>query len=148
MTPAYVFDIDGTLADCSHRLHHIQKTLKDWDAFFSDMENDPPIDHMMQLARRVCRGPLAMEAVFVTGRPDKYRSVTKRWLSRYLIESPNLYMRKTGDHRDDDMVKPELIEQVRTDGFDPIMVFEDRTRVVKAIRATGIPCLQVVDGDF
>jgi hypothetical protein len=28
-------DIDGTLADCTHRLHHIQKQPKDWDAFFA-----------------------------------------------------------------------------------------------------------------
>lgn len=34
MKSVYVFDIDGTLADLTHRLHHIQKQPKDWDAFF------------------------------------------------------------------------------------------------------------------
>ena len=32
---AFIFDIDGTLADASHRLHHIQNGNKDWDAFFA-----------------------------------------------------------------------------------------------------------------
>lgn len=29
-----VFDLDGTLADCEHRIHHITKEPKDWRAFF------------------------------------------------------------------------------------------------------------------
>jgi hypothetical protein len=29
----YIFDIDGTLADISHRLHFIQQESKDWKAF-------------------------------------------------------------------------------------------------------------------
>ena len=33
-----VFDIDGVLADCSHRLHYIQKPIKDYDKFYSDKE--------------------------------------------------------------------------------------------------------------
>jgi len=31
----YIFDIDGTLADVSHRLHYITGETKDWDAFFA-----------------------------------------------------------------------------------------------------------------
>jgi hypothetical protein len=36
----------------------------------------------------------------------------------------------------------------RIDGFEPIMVFDDRNRVVKALRAAGVPCAQVAEGDF
>ncbi len=32
------FDIDGVLADCSHRLHYIQGDDKDYDKFYSDEE--------------------------------------------------------------------------------------------------------------
>lgn len=32
-----IFDIDGTLADCSHRLHWIQSKPKNWNAFFAGM---------------------------------------------------------------------------------------------------------------
>ncbi len=59
-----------------------------------------------------------------------------------------LYMRKAGDHRDDDKLKIEMLARVRADGFDPIMAFDDRNRVVKAWREAGIPCAQVADGDF
>ena len=40
---AYIFDIDGTLADCSHRLHYISGEHKDWDAFYKECVNDKPI---------------------------------------------------------------------------------------------------------
>ena len=33
-----VFDIDGVLADCSHRLKYIQGKDKDYDKFYSDEE--------------------------------------------------------------------------------------------------------------
>ena len=29
----YIFDIDGTLADNTHRLHFIQGEVKDWEGF-------------------------------------------------------------------------------------------------------------------
>ena len=43
MSACIVFDIDGTLADCSQRLHHIQKSPPDWDSFFAETEKDEPI---------------------------------------------------------------------------------------------------------
>ena len=42
----------------------------------------------------------------------------------------------------------ELLEQMRLDGWDPGMAFDDRSRVVKAWREAGIPCAQVAEGDF
>jgi phosphoglycolate phosphatase-like HAD superfamily hydrolase len=149
MINCYAFDIDGTLADSSRRAHHLAKAPKDWDAFFSDMENDPPIAHMTALAKSVRHGPYGMKIVFITGRPDKYRKVTKAWLNEHVTtcHAP-LYMRKTGDHRDDTIVKLELLADLRADGYEPIMVFEDRTRVVQAYREAGVPCMHVAAGDF
>jgi len=146
----YVFDIDGTLADCSHRLHHIQKQPKDWDAFFDAVLDDKPIEHMANLAITLFQ---THNIAFVSGRSDVCKCDTALWLHRHILPtvtlSPlNLYMRKAGDHRDDDIVKIEMLAQLRADGFEPIMVFDDRKRVVDAWRAAGIPCAQVAPGDF
>lgn len=35
-----VFDLDGTLADGDHRLHHITGETKDWRAFFAACGDD------------------------------------------------------------------------------------------------------------
>jgi phosphoglycolate phosphatase-like HAD superfamily hydrolase len=142
---AYIFDIDGTLADCSHRLHHIQKQPKDWDGFFADCHLDAPISHIIGLAKSLTA---RATIVYVSGRSDQCRDQTEDWLHEHALPSGPLYMRKAGDHRDDDIIKLELLAAVRADGYEPIMAFDDRNRVVKAWRAAGIPCAQVAEGDF
>jgi len=39
----YLFDIDGTIANLSHRLHFIQQEPADWNAFFMSAGDDEPI---------------------------------------------------------------------------------------------------------
>jgi len=143
-TPCYIFDIDGTLADCSHRVHHIQKQPKDWTAFFAEVRDDKPIWHIVNLATRLV---YAIPVVFVSGRSDECREATAAWLDQNVFSGP-LFMRRAGDHRDDDVVKIEILAEVRAAGYEPIMAFDDRDRVVAAWRAAGIPCAQVAPGDF
>ena len=142
----YIFDIDGTLADCTHRIHHIEKHPKDWDSFFAASHADAPILHMIELYR-LCATKYPV--ICVSGRSDTCRTRTEDWLVEHCGNLPwALYMRKTGDHRDDDIIKAELLAQLRGDGWIPVMVFDDRTRVVNMWREHGIPCLQVAHGDF
>jgi phosphoglycolate phosphatase-like HAD superfamily hydrolase len=149
---AYLFDIDGTLSDPTHRLYHIQKQPKDWDAFFASAVNDPPIGHICTLAQTLIAeshcGPLAVQVVFVSGRSDQVRADTEAWLLRHIGAKKPLYMRKARDFRPDFIVKGELLDQIIADGFEPIMAFDDRDQVVKMWRERGIPCAQVADGDF
>lgn len=143
----YLFDIDGTIADCSHRIHHItEKTPKDWKTFFAACHLDKPIYHVITLVTDLINA--RAEIVFVSGRSDQCRLETKEWLERFGLPSGPLYMRKEGDHRDDDIIKIELLAQLRADGFEPIMAFDDRNRVVAAWRSAGVPCAQVAEGDF
>lgn len=141
----YVFDLDGTLADLSHRLHHIQKEPKDWRAFFAEVGKDAPIPHMIELWFDLAFNP---PRVIVSGRSDECRDATKRWLDYHGLTPSALYMRKAGDHRPDYVVKRELLDQMRADGWEPIMAFDDRDQVVKMWRDAGIPCAQVAEGDF
>lgn len=142
----YLFDIDGTLADLTHRLHHINKWPKDWDSFFADCKHDAPIPHMCELARSL-NG--AAPIVLVSGRSDRVRVETDFWIkvSAQILPAA-LYMRKDGDHRPDHIVKGELLDRIIADGWKPIMAFDDRNQVVKMWRERGIPCAQVAEGDF
>ena len=142
----YIFDIDGTLADCSHRLPYIQKQPKDWRAFFAACLDDEPILHVCQLATHLADA--GIEIVYVSGRSDECRAATEIWIENHELPEGRVYMRKAGDHRNDDVVKAELLEQLKADGYAPIMAFDDRDRVVKQWRENGIPCAQVAPGDF
>lgn len=146
MTRCYLFDLDGTLADCGHRIHHLEKEPKDWDAFFAGTEADPPIAHMLEVAKALEK---VAPILFVTGRSESSRDATEIWLFRHGFgKGSNIYMRAAGDRRDDDVVKGELLDAILARGFKPIMAFEDRSRVVAMWRARGIPCAQVAPGDF
>jgi phosphoglycolate phosphatase-like HAD superfamily hydrolase len=145
MKRVYVFDIDGTLSDTTHRQHLIPK---DWPAFFAACDRDPPIPHMIEVASHIAG---ADDILFATGRSEDVREKTLAWLRAHLgmwIFSEDLYMRPSGDHRADTIVKSELMDQVIADGWTPVMVFEDRTSVVNMWRERGIPCCQVAPGDF
>ncbi len=106
---------------------------------------------------RVLRGVRALSTfatiVYVSGRSDVCREQTVQWLidHGFPFDFPfedALYMRKKGDHRDDDHLKIEMLAQLRADGYEPIMAFDDRDRVVRAWREAGVPCAQVAEGDF
>lgn len=165
MRQAIIFDIDGTLADASHRLSFIQGNPKNWAAFFDSVPDDEPITPLVTLCGHLVMlhasatnlGVLPpFEVVFCTGRPDTHRGETEAWLRKHLpyglLDSEKfpirLFMRKSGDFRPDTEVKKDTIELLRATGLEPYVVFEDRKRVVDMWRQNGIMCLQVADGDY
>ena len=141
----YVFDIDGTLADVTHRLHHIKRKPKNWDKFFAASADDKAIAHICDLAHHLSA---IKPVVFVSGRSDQVRRETEDWLEREVGQRGPLYMRKARDTRPDYIVKAELLDALMGDGYEPIMAFDDRDQVVKMWRAKGIPCAQVAEGNF
>ncbi len=84
-----------------------------------------------------------------SGRPDSHREHTQRWLERHTIPFDAMYLRPEGDdHIDDEEVKAALLNQMRSDGFTPWLVLDDRDAVVAQWRALGLTCLQCAPGDF
>ena len=145
MKKCFLIDIDGTVANGDHRLHHIQKQPKAWDDYFAACGDDTPIEHMWTVVTALSE---YAQIVFVSGRSDVCREQTVDWLNRHGFPCDALYMRQQGDHEDDTTLKIKMLAQVRADGFDPIMAFDDRNRVVRAWREAGVPCAQVAEGDF
>lgn len=141
----YVFDLDGTLADASHRLHHITNKPKNWPAFFESCSDDSLIEPIAKIATAlIIRGEII---AYVTGRPEGCRNRTIHWLHRNRLWFDNTYliMRSAEDKRPDEVVKPELIKQLP---YPVTAIFEDRTRVVQKWRELGYTCLQVNDGNY
>ena len=137
---AIVFDIDGTLADCRHRLHH----LPNYDKFFAEMDKDTPIGSTVILARMLSDYAYT-KVLFVTGRPETYRSETESWLKNRCGFSPlppwRIYMRKTGDHRPDHVINDEIRQEIEKT-YNILLVIDDRPKVVAMWRRAGYTCLQ------
>ena len=159
-----VFDLDRTLANCSHREHYLAGGHKDWDGFFAAARRDKPIETTLEIMRLLYGAGHRLE--IWTARPDAYRNATAQWLKLAAgikiagdplagIFQPRtilinrLLMRPAEDRRDDTEIKREWLDTVRKiEGVVPDLVFEDRSRLVDMYRAEGVTCYQVDHGDF
>lgn len=86
--------------------------------------------------------------IFVSGREDKFRPETERWLGTHGYSGFTLLMRKAGDTRNDAIVKNEIFDAEIRGKYNVVCVLDDRDRVVKRWRELGLTCLQVNYGDF
>jgi hypothetical protein len=86
--------------------------------------------------------------IIFSGRSEEYRSVVERWLRVNSVPFDLLVMRKEGDKRRDDIVKSELFDEFIAPNYNFLYHFDDRDRVVKALRSKGITVYQVAEGNF
>jgi predicted kinase len=139
---AVIFDLDGTLFNCEHRLHHLEGEQKDWDSFFGEMHLDTVIEPVAMLARLVHESDCAV--LFVTARPNEhdYENVTADICAANNLFYTRLYMRRGGDFRRDDLVKADILKQILDDGFEPILAIDDKSNITEMWRSFGIVALQ------
>jgi hypothetical protein len=139
------FDLDGTLALIEHRLHLIRSKPKNWPAFFRACAHDAPNVPVVGAAHALRSAGHRIE--IWSGRSDIVRPQTECWLKQHEISFSVLRMRKEGDYRDDAVVKGEWLDSLPPDQR-PVLVFDDRQRVVDMWRSRGVICCQLAPGDF
>ena len=144
MVNAVIFDIDGTLADISQRLHHIQRKPRNWEAFNEEIAKDKAVHSMVRLCNILYASGLHI--VLCSGRNESKRVETVEWLKRQGVNYHQLLLRKDGDFRTDAVVKREILGTL--DKSQILFVVEDRSRVVEMWRSEGLVCLQCAPGDF
>lgn len=138
-----ISDIDGVVADCSHRLKYIQGKEKNYDKFYgAEMADDDWSEIMRELLQSMVKMPNSFdraELVFLTGRPERTLELTKLWLNEHIIpfvfSDPDteytILGRNDNDHRKSPIVKAELLGEFLSryqDKFDDTMtiyLFDD-----------------------
>jgi beta-phosphoglucomutase-like phosphatase (HAD superfamily) len=150
-----IFDLDGTLADCTHRIPLLEKLDADvrekkpignevWEAFYRASIHDKPIWPVINTLTGLRQSGAQIE--IWTGRSDFVREETEAWLARHAMHPCYLTnMRPHGNHIPDHVLKKQWLEAAKEK---PHLVFEDRARVVEMWRANGITCCQVAEGNF
>jgi hypothetical protein len=134
-----IFDLDGTFAFLGDR--------SPYDA--SRAEGDEVNAAVFFVYQAIRRGAPETAIFLVSGREDRWREQTQRWLERHGITYDALYLRRTGDRRKDTVVKREIYEAHIAGRYVVRVVFEDRDQVVRLWRDDlGLPCFQVAWGDF
>lgn len=142
-----VFDIDGVLANCSERVEKYligkKKPDVDWDLFYKDVSNDPPIEAGILVATALSFYNSGCKLVFVTGRNESVREQTLDWLSYQLLidkKDINLFMRPDGDISTNRAFKESIGLLL---GFKNIVIaFDDNGLTVRMWRDHGVTCYQ------
>jgi len=141
MTECCIFDLDGTLANVTHRLPLIKGPKKDWNAFFDACVHDTPNSYVVRLNHILFS---TMTVIISSGRPDSHNDQTVKWLMDNDVRYHILMMRKAKDFREDTIVKREMLARIRIElGFKPVFAIDDRPSVVDMWRENGVPCFAV-----
>ena len=153
-----ICDLDGTLADITHRLHFVKaenmlavplrlekaareivgEFKKDWNSFFDNVYYDAVRWDIVKLLKKyVSQGH---PFILVSGRPERCRADTEKWLFEKIYDTlewqnldkhVTLIMRQNHDKRDDDILKTDIYEKYLK--HYPIeVVIDDRPRVLRA----------------
>lgn len=153
LSEAVICDLDGTLA-----LIHNRSPYDASDCDVKDLPNTPVIQTVLAHYGQ------NRTIIFCSGREDKYRPETERFIEKHLTEQIRLdtegyrvetrpikyqlYMRKTDDFRKDAIIKEEIYQAHIEGKFNVLLVLDDRDQVVTFWREKGLTCFQVAPGNF
>jgi phosphoglycolate phosphatase-like HAD superfamily hydrolase len=136
--PLAVFDLDGTLADVAHRVHHLEGPRKNWGGFFHAAPRDGLLAEGLALLQEASKD---CDIAYVTGRPEWCRDDTEDWLARHVLPTGDLLMRRNGDHRPAHVAKLRLQERL-AEGRVVAVVVDDDLDVCDAYEAAGFRVLR------
>lgn len=136
-----IVDIDGTLAHMNGRSPY------DYSKVSTDILDETVVDILRHYREELTDMP-SNYIIVVSGREDSCRMETIQWMENNYVTYDELYMRKSGDMRDDRIVKQEIYEEFIKPRYNVRFVLDDRNRVVDMWRSLGLKCLQVAPGDF
>ncbi|AGY47133.1 polynucleotide kinase [Clavibacter phage CN1A] len=137
---AIIVDIDGTLAHMNGR--------GPYDSHLAHTDTVDEVVAGMIEDYQWSGGEQEREIVLLSGRPEDDRQVTEDWLNGNAISYSGLFMRPSGDKRDDSIVKDELFEKHVAPKWNIDYAIDDRDRVVAMWRSKGLKCFQAAPGAF
>lgn len=132
---AVIVDIDGTLAEM------VDRGPFDWKRVGSDLPKTTVMETVNLLS---CRYSILV----TSGRDAVCRPETEEWLRLHGLTYEKLFMRKEGDTRGDDVVKSEILDEEILPNYMPILVIDDRLKVIDLWRSRGLEAWQVAPGRF
>lgn len=132
--PAIVTDIDGNIAT-----RDLQKVTRDYfnppiDSYLTDH----PRKNIIQIVNSLKDS--GYTNIILTGRFEKYRKATERWLKEHNVKYDFMLMRPDDDTRKDDEVKYEML-QILEDKYKIFMVTDDRPKVTQMYLEVGLDVL-------
>lgn len=160
---AIMCDLDGTLAIIGDRTPYDAT-----DCDVKDFPNWPVIKAVLAMHAQ------GVKVMFMSGRDQKYRPETERFIEKYCVRKNNENFFKNGklvsvvepipyelhmrgetapdpekmDQRKDSIIKQELFDKYVAGKYNVLFVLDDRNSVCDFWRSIGLTCFQVNYGNF
>ena len=133
---AVICDLDGTLSLLNGRDPYNAATCD------NDLLNEP-VAAALKMAKQQ-----GYQVILLSGRENKFREPTMRFLDKHQIGYDLLLMRTSNDFRKDNIIKRELFEGEIQGKYFVEFLLDDRNQVVDMWRKDlHLPCFQVNYGD-
>lgn len=141
-----IMDLDGTMADLTHRLPLLPTENLDltqsWREFNAAAIDDDPIQDNIGVCNALSINKIV---VVLSGRSGEYEKEARLWLDIHGVNYHYIAMRDQEDNRKDTVIKEEFLRAV---GLDRILcAFDDSPGVIRHLRAMGITTYAVVDNE-
>jgi hypothetical protein len=133
--------MDGTLCDVESIRHYVTGEERNFDKFHRASLFCPPHEWVVKAALNAYN--YGRDVLIVTARERKYERVTRDWLAKHGVLYNKLYMRQHKDYRKDAIIKAEILDTIKADGYDPIVAYEDREDVREVWVSAGINVMMV-----
>jgi hypothetical protein len=137
---AYIFDVDGTLANVDPYLHHVRGSNRDYEAFHeASIDALPNVDVVEMLNNAVAD---RHAIIVVTSRKDKWRGLTSLWLMKNNLRSHALFMRSDEDNRPDYEVKKDILDKIDKH-WKVVHAIDDNPNVIRLWEDHDIPTTKI-----
>ena len=130
---AIIVDIDGTIAEISHR--------NPYDA--SLCLDDGVNEHVLKTV--LLYRDSGSKVIFLSGRDSKYRDLTKEWLNTFVGGEFELFMRPEGNSEKDFIIKNNIFNEEVKGKYFVELVIDDRLQVCELWHELGLPLMRVGD---
>lgn len=156
--PVVIWDLDSSIARTERRRWLLDQILTDeptatWEDYAMLCEDDEPIPGAVRLVELLSGAHLQL---ILTGRAEKARDLTVKWLDKHSVMADGLVMRpavldsRSGHPKNDAATNVKLkvnwIKQLQALGYDVRLVMEDWKETAEHIAAeTGIPVLRITE---
>ena len=136
-------DIDNTISDARWR----DPWLGDWERYYLEGSYDCPV---LPIIRMVNSLSLCGDTIIhLTGRPERWRELTLRWMVRHEVRTDGLIMRPDDDFSPTAELKIRLARDLFGEdlpGAGVGLMIDDVERVLEPFRVAGVSTLLTVLG--
>ncbi len=142
---AIIFDLDGTLCECEHRVHYMRERPKRREEFHSACIFDGVVAAVKALIDMAETS--GIKVILLSARPIRFKALTEEWLTKNAIYYDQLILSSYPELSDPEY-KIKMYRELIEPFYDVIFAIDDRDTVVRMWRDNGVTCLDIANNHF